>query len=917
MYAQETKEEGEVPAKEAVEEKEAIPNENQDTETDTLPSTTEEKAKTTVNDETDTTEATETLSDDDVERVDYSTPQTYEIGGITITGTKYLDEKILARLSGLEVGEEISIPGEQIPDAISTLWKQGLFSDVKIYASKIVNSIIFLEVALKERVRLSKYTFKGVKKSEEDDLRDQLELVRGRIINENLLNNTKNSILSYYRGKGFYNASVNMSQDRDPMFKNSDILTLNITRGDKIRVNEITFKGNNNALNRKLKKQMSGTKEKSKIHRKAGKNIWKGLKKASFAETLGNLTFGKALDFIDNNIIRLKIFSSSKYLEDEYEADKQSVIAYYNELGFRDARIVTDTMYFVDSKSVNLEVTVDEGQRYYFRDIEWKGNSKYTNEQLGQILGIEKGDVYDKSLLQRRLFMDPAGGDVSSLYMDDGYLFFNVSPMEKAVVGDSIDLLVNVYEGPQATIDKINISGNTKTNEHVIRRELRSLPGSKFSRSDIIRSQREIATLGFFDPEQIEINPRPNPEKGTVDIDYKVAEKPSDQLELSAGWGGRTVVGSIGVSFNNFSLRNIFKSEAWRPLPSGDGQRLSFRFQSTGQAFQSINASFTEPWLGGKRPNALSVSAYSSRYRSFAGFTSQVGEDPEELGRLLITGLSVGLGRRLRFPDDNFTLQTALTFQHYSLKDWSSDFIISNGSINNLSLTNTLSRYSINQPIYPSSGSNISLSLQLTPPYSMFGNKDYRDVNINERYKWAEFHKWKLKAEWYTKIVGNLVLKTSAKMGFMGYYNEDIGHSPLERFQIGGDGISNFDLLYGKDIISLRGYDVLNTASVGNPYYAKYNVELRYPLSLNPNSTIYVLGFVEGGNSWESFKTYNPFELRRSAGLGLRIFLPMFGTLGFDYGVGFDKGIGVQTDGVWDYISQFGKINIVLGVEPE
>ncbi|QQS27850.1 MAG: outer membrane protein assembly factor BamA [Sphingobacteriales bacterium] len=850
--------------------------------------------------------------------ISYEKPSTYEIGGITVTGTKYVDEIVLISYTGLNVGDKISIPGDEIPNAIKALWRQGLFSDVKILASKIVNEIVFLEIRLTERVRLSKYSFNGVKKGEEDDLRENLSLIKGRIVTQNLLNNAQNSIINFYRKKGFLNSEVKIIQTPDPLFSNSVILQFDVSRKNKVKIDEIVFIGNENVSSRSLKKQLKETKERLKINTKAPIVMAKDLAKINPVEFLGNLNFGDILTYIDENIFRFKLFTSSKLIEDDYEADKLKLITYYHEKGYRDARIISDTVHIIDEKKIKLEINLEEGNRYYIRDIAWRGNTKYTNEQLNAILNIDKGDVYNKTRLETRLSIDPNGNDVSSLYMDDGYLFFNVTPVEKAVVGDSIDLVINVYEGPQATISKIIISGNDKTNEHVIRRELRTLPGNKFSRSDIIRSQREIANLGFFDPEQIQITPMPNPTKGTVDIEYKVVEKSSDQLELSAGWGGNTIVGSVGVAFNNFSLRNIPNKSAWRPLPAGDGQRLSFRFQSTGKAFQSLNGSFTEPWLGGKRPNALTVSVFSSRsFRNF--FVADLNDNQREL--LYITGASVGLGRRLQWPDDNFSIQTSINYQRYNLQNWRSDFLLTNGQSNNLSVTTTFARYSLDQPIYPRSGSNISLSVQATPPFSAIFNSgvDYSLANDSKKYKWAEYHKWKLKAEWFTALGSKLVLRTSAKMGAMGYYNPDIGHSPFERFEVGGDGIANFNL-YGKDIVALRGYEATEvtrrTTNVGHPFYAKYTVELRYPLSLNPSSTIFALAFAEGGNSWATFKKFNPFEVNRSAGIGLRVFLPMFGTLGFDYGVGFDKNLPADSS-IWNYISNRGRFNVVLGLEPE
>lgn len=850
--------------------------------------------------------------------IGYDKPASYEIGGITVSGTKFVDEAVLLSYTGLNVGDKISIPGDDIPDAIKALWRQGLFSDVKIFATRVINDVIFLDIKLTERARLSKFNFKGVKKGEEEDLRDKLTLIRGRIVTKNLINNTENQILNFYRKKGFLNTRVTITETPDPLFNNSVILTLDVAREDKVKINEIVLTGNENMPSRNIKKQMKDTKERTQINGNAPATIVKDLKNKNLLTLLGNLSPTQILTYIDDKIFRFKLFASSKFIEDNFEKDKQSIIDYYNEKGYRDARILSDTVYVYDDRSINIGLNIQEGNRYYFRDISWRGNTKYKDEQLNGILSISRGDIYNKKRLENRLLMDPNGNDISSLYMDDGYLFFNITPVEKAIEGDSIDIVINVYEGPQATIDKVIITGNDKTNEHVIRRELRTLPGSKFSRSDIIRSQRQIANLGFFDPEQIQINPIPNPAKGTVDIEYKVAEKSSDQLELSAGWGGNTIVGSIGVAFNNFSLRNITNKSAWRPLPSGDGQRLSFRFQSTGKAFQSINASFTEPWLGGKRPNALTLSAFSSR--SFSNyFVANLNESQRQL--LYITGASIGLGRQLQWPDDNFSIQTSLNYQRYNLQNWNSDFLLTNGQSNNLSLTTVLARYSLDQPIYPRSGSNISLSVQVTPPFSAIfsPNINFEDATPARKYRWAEYHKWKLKAEWFTPITKKMVLRTSAKVGLMGYFNPQIGHSPFERFEVGGDGIANFNL-YGKDIIALRGYDetevTRKSTNVGHPYYAKYTVELRYPLSLNPSSTIYALAFAEGGNSWASFKQFNPFDVNRSAGLGLRIFLPMFGTLGFDYGVGFDKNVAKDSN-AWKYISNRGRFNVILGLEPE
>lgn len=850
--------------------------------------------------------------------IDFSITKEYEIGGITVTGTQFLDNNVLVSLSGLGVGDRISIPGEKIPDALKNLWGQGLFSDVKIYAAKVINDIIFLEIKLVERPRLSKYSFDGLRKAEEEDLRDKLNLTRGRIVNDNLLSISRNTVSDFFRDKGFWNADVAITQQPDTLFENNSVsIDIAVRRGNKVRIDDIAFAGNDNVLARKLKKKMKGTKERLMFHRQIPRNAAKDLLHANIPNMLGNLTFGDLMQYVDDNVLRLKLFASSKFLEEEYETDKKAVIEHYNDLGFRDAHIVRDTFYLNERGNMQVNIDVDEGQQYYFRNIEWRGNNKYDDELLSRVLGIKKGDIYSQSTLRSRLFMDPSGSDITSLYMDDGYLFFNVNPEERTVEGDSIDMVININEGAQATVDKIIIKGNDKTNEHVIRREIRSLPGSKFSRADIIRSQREIAALNFFDPEQIQINPIPNPEKGTVDIEYKLAEKSSDQLELSAGWGGNTVVGSIGVAFNNFSLRNIGKKEAWRPLPSGDGQRLSLRFQSTGKAFQSLNASFSEPWLGGKRPNSLTTTVFGTRQYAQGSLNGAI------IDRELYTiGTSVELGRRLRVPDDNFVLRNSIDYQYFKLNNWGAGFVINNGISNNLSTTVTLARYSLDQPLFPRSGSNIVVSLQITPPFSLLNGKNYSDATQEEKYKWAEYHKWKIKAEWFTPVVGKLVLRTVAKVGMMGFYNKDIGHSPFQRFEVGGDGIGNFNLV-GKEIIALRGYEQSditgrNGNTNGHPFYAKYTVELRYPLSLNPSSTIYAQLFAEGGNSWGSFDDFNPFDVRRTAGVGLRIFLPMFGMLGFDYGIGFDKARPTNAGtGFGDYLSDKARFSVILGVEPE
>ncbi len=846
----------------------------------------------------------------------------YEIGGITVSGTKHLDRNILISLSGLAVGDKINIPGEDIQDAIKNLWGQGLFENIKIDATKVVNEVVFLDIELTERARLSKYKFTGLRKVEEDDVRSKIPLARGRVVTQNVKQSTINAIENYFIEKGFLLAKADIKEIPDTARANHVIVDVIVKRGEKVKINEIIVRGNDNVLDRDIKKAMRDTKERTRIQIGKPKQLWKEVSDGGIGNRLGNITIKGLLRSITDKF-RLRIFNPSKLIEKKFEDDKDNILAYYNTKGYRDAQITNDSIIVLNDRYVNLLVDVEEGEKYYFRNIEWEGNTKYSTELLDRILNIQAGEVYDQSRLDEGLFVSQNSTDVSALYMDDGYLFFQVIPTEKTIEGDSIDLLIKVQEGPQATVNDIIIEGNTKTNEHVIRREIRTMPGNKFSRSDIIRTQRELAALGYFDPEAMGVNPIPDPVNGTVDIKYTVAEQPSDQFELSAGWGGGSIIGSLGVTFNNFSLREMFSE--WDPVPSGDGQRLSLRYQANTRAFQSFSASFTEPWLGGKRPTSLSIAGFSSlQTNSFRDTFDWNDTTRTDLRGLLTLGSSISIGTRLKVPDDFFTLSTELNYQHYRLKNYQG-FLVRDGRFNNLSLRTTLARYSVGiNPVYPTEGSNISLTMQLTPPYSSFRKNDgtdfYEGKSIAERHKWTEYHKWKFKAEWYTRLKGDFVLKTSAKMGFMGTYRESVGMSPFERFELGDDGLSNFNL-YGKDIIALRGYEVLSNGpgiedDGGLPYYNKFSLELRYPFSLNPSSTIFALAFLEGGNSWATFKEWNAFDLRRSAGIGLRFFLPMFGTIGFDYGVGFDKDLGPAVN-FWDYIGNYGKFSVILGVEPE
>lgn len=839
----------------------------------------------------------------------------FEIGGITVTGTKYLDEDLLIAVTGLTIGNKIRLQNdESIAKAIQNLWKQELFSDISISISKTIGTRVFLDIKVEERPRLSRYNFKGIKKSEATELKDKAGLVKGRVVTEAIKKEATVRIGKYFSEKGYGNVTIDIKERVDTISVNSVILTFEIDKGYKTRINQVNISGNSSASDLKLKRTMRSIKEMARISIYPADRISVYEKnERSFGKYLSNngfLSVSKTLEALDP-YFRYNFFSSSKFNMNKYEEDKMSLVEYYNSLGFRDASVEKDTIYKVDNGNINIDLHVREGRKYYFGNMEWKGNTKYSNEVLTKILDIKKGDVYNQQLLDTRLGkqLSPEGGeDVSSLYMDDGYLFFNVDAVETSIVGDTINYELRVTEGPQATIRNVTIAGNDRTNEHVIRRELRTLPGNKFSRADLIRTQREIANLGFFDQEKIGIQPKPNQEDGTVDIEYTLVEKSSDQLQLSAGFGGGVnFYGNIGVVFSNFSLRNILKPKTWDPLPMGDGQRLSLNYQSNGRFFNSLNFSFTEPWLGGKKPNAFTTNLLYSR------FASAVGNPPRaDSSYMRVLGGGVSLSKRIKWPDDNFVFTYGVNYQNFKLKDYGLLEGVSNGYSNNLFFRLVLARYSVDKPLYPTSGSNFSFTFQFTPPYSLFNGKDYSTANAEEKYKWVEYHKYRFTAEWYHKVVGNMVFKLATKYGFMGYYNNDIGYSPFERFQLGGDGLSGRNFFVGKDIVAHRGFrePYQNNAVIFN----KYTAELRYPFSLSPTSTIYGLAFVEAANAWNDFKDYNPTKLNRSAGLGVRIFLPMFGLLGLDYGVGFDR--FSRANGT-TRLSDIANFTFMLGFEPD
>lgn len=780
--------------------------------------------------------------------IDFTAPKQYVVGGVKITGLRFLDPQTLVNLFGVDEGKTITIPGDAISKGIKKLWKQGLFSDINVSIVKQVGDTAFLNIDLVERPRVSKIAYNGVKKSEQESLKEKLTLRVGDQLTEYLLSNASNTIKKFYGEKGFRNVAVDIVQINDTVVTNGVRVTFNVDRKKKVKISDITFDGNVAITDGKLRRAMK------KTHRK---------------------------DF--------NIFKSAKFVASSYDEDKLKVIDYYNEKGYRDAKIISDSIYTVNDKRIGITIKVEEGPKYYFRNIVWVGNTKYPSEFLAAILKIKKGDVYDKSLLEKRLSTDE--NSVSTLYMDDGYLFFNVEPTEVRVDKDSIDLEMRIYEGKQATISKVIISGNTKTNEHVIRREIWTKPGELFSKSDIMRTNRELAQLGHFDPEKMNVIPMPNQADGTVDLKYILEEKPNDQLEISGGWGANMFVGTVGIRFSNFSARRIFEKKAWRPVPSGDSQSLSIRAQTNGTYYKAYSLSFVEPWLGGKRPTSLSVSLYHTIQNN----SSVLYQTSSQY--MKVSGVSVGVGKRLKWPDSYFTLSNELNYQNYNLKGWTG-FLFTDGQSNIISIKTTFGRNSTDQPIYPRRGSNFSLSVQLTPPYSAFTNKDYRAENTSmsnqERYSFIEYHKWAFRSTWYNQLAGDLVLCTNMQFGYLGYYNKGLGYSPFEGFDLGGDGMSGYNL-YGKETIGLRGYEnssltPLSTSKnirIGN-IYNKFSAELRYPLVLSPSSTIYALTFVEGGNAWYDFTDFSPFTIKRSAGVGLRLFLPMLGQLGVDWGYGFD-----------------------------
>lgn len=799
----------------------------------------------------------------DPDQISYLSPKDYIIGGVTVSGTQHLDNNVLITISKLVVGQYIEVPSEATSNVVKVMMAQGLFDDVQLWAEKIEGETIFLNIRVNERPRLTRIDINGLSKSQTEEVRKRLKDNAGKVVNENLINTTRNTIQRFLREKAYLYPEIKISTIKDTTQANNEILIADVDRKNKVRVKKITFTGNKEFTQKQLRKNLKGVKQKA----------W------------------------------FRIFGPGKFKEEKYKEAKETLVAKMQNKGFRDAEIIQDSVIKVDDKNVLVNIDVYEGPKYYVGNIKWSGNAKYTDTVLNRILGIRKGDIFSEEKLTTKLM---GGGrnsdDISSLYMNDGYLTFSIDPEQTRIYNDTIDLNLRVYEGAQFTINNIIVKGNDVTNDRVVLRSIRTKPGQKFSKEAIMTSVREIAQLGNFDEQKT--NPVPeniNHAEGTVDIVYNVTEKPSDQVELSGGYGAGQIIGTLGLTFNNFSTSNFFDKSSWKPLPRGDGQKLSVRGQTSGKRYQSYSFSFSEPWLGGKKPIYFGLSAYTSS-SSYGGFNMYTGEQmvkDSDLNRIWMTGVTATLGKRVQWPDNWFQVNTSLSFQRYKLQNYSNYFLFDNGTAYNINLTQEISRNTIDAPIYPTSGSNLKFSVQLTPPYSLFNKINYETSAPEVKYKWTEYHKWKFDSQWYAKIAGKLVFKAQAQFGFLGSYSNKTGISTFERFKLGGDGMQGFDFLQGSEIIAMRGYangsiipegtqNVNIAMRSGSPIYTKYQMELRHPVMLNEQATVFVLAFAEAGNTWNKFSEYNPFKVRRAAGVGARIFLPIFGMLGIDYGHAFD-----------------------------
>ena len=843
------------------------------------------------------------------------TPRQMEIGGLAVKGVEGYEDYVLTGLSGLSVGQVISVPGTEITEAIKRYWKHGLFSKVAITADSIVGQKVYLCIHLATRPRVSTINYYGLKKSEREDMETKLGIMRGAQITPNMIDRAKILAKKYFDDKGYKNAEIDIVQRDDVTSKNEVILDVNIDKKAKMKVRQIIFEGNDQLKDSKIK----------------GNLISKG-------------AFGKI-----NEAGKLRnFFKAKKFTPERYDEAKKALIEKYNELGYRDAAILEDSVWTVDDKHVNVYVKLDEGQKYYLRNITWVGNTVVTSDYLSAVLGMKKGDIYNQKHLKKRLTDDEDA--VGNYYWNNGYLFYNLDPVEVNIVGDSIDLEMRIQEGTQAHISHVRIYGNDRIYEEVVRRELRTKPGDLFSKDALQRSARDIASMGFFDPEKVNPEIKPNYEDGSVDINWMLEQKSNDQLEFSLGWGQTGVIGRVGIKLNNFSMRNLFgKNKMHRGImPIGDGEQLSLSLQSNGSYYSSISAGYSTGWFGGKRPNSFSVNAFyskqsdiSSTYRNSAwmnnyynyyggygsynsgyyDYTSMMDDDKY----IKLFGASIGWGKRLRWPDDYFQLGIQLAYTRYMLRDWSY-FIISNGNCNNINLGITLSRTSTDNQLFPRRGSEFLASVTLTPPWSAFDKKNYGamataetyntdidryNAELQDKYRWIEYHKWKLKTRSFTALSGGqkcFVLMTRVELGLLGSYNKD-KKSPFETFYVGGDGMSGYSSGYAEETIGLRGYEngSLTPYRAEGYAYDRFTLELRYPFMLG-NTTIYGLGFLEGGNAWNEVKNFNPFDIKRSAGLGVRIFLPMVGLMGIDWAYGFDKAYSGSTKGG----SQF---HFILGQE--
>ncbi|MBX7124955.1 MAG: BamA/TamA family outer membrane protein [Cyclobacteriaceae bacterium] len=849
--------------------------------------------------------------------VNYANPAEYIIAGIDVKGLNVLDKNAIISLTGLRIGDRVKVPGESIAGAIRKLWKHGLVGDVSISVDRIEGKNVYLIINLAERPRLGEYYFTGIPNSKQSTLKDELKLIKGKIVNDAMIRNTEMAVKKHFTKKGFLNVEVKITQEVDTVSRGQIRLRINIVPNARVTIANIHINGNKQMEAVKLRKQLKKTHEYARltVHRTILRSLFsvRPHHVKEFLDSSKATSWKDVKKFLNDNI-KLNFVAGSKFNRAEYEEDKKKMMDFYNAQGFRDAEITSDSIARHDDTSIDVFLNVNEGNKYYFRNIIWTGNYIHTNATLNKILDINKGDVYNKELLDKKTSFNPKGTDISGLYMDDGYLFFHVEPVEVAVVGDSIDIEMRVQEGDQATIDRVIISGNERTSDHVIRRELSTVPGQKFRRSDLIRTQQQLGTMGYFNAQKIGQEVRPNPTTGKVDIEWKVEEQSNDQVQLSGGWGGYYgFVGTVGLQFNNFSLRNIPHPERWRPLPVGDGQRFTINAQANGKNFQSYSTSFTEPWLGGKKPNSLTVSLNHSITRQSIYFSADATNAP----MMKQSGVNVGLGRRLEWPDNYFTLTNSLAFLEYNYKNYFSSAALPKvGRTYSFTFNTVLSRNSIDNPMFPTQGSTLSLALNLTPPYSLFRDHGYL-ADINERYKLIELHKWMFDSKFYIKLIGSkkpdgrsLVIEAKAHMGFIGSYSRDVTPGPFERFLLGGDGLAGGfnSFVLGQEIIGLRGYGnnlitppyyaARNNPSSASPLdqqkiegglvYDKLGLELRYPLVTGQSATIYGFLFTEAGNNWDNLQKFNPFDMYKSAGMGARIFMPAFGLIGLNWGYGFD-----------------------------